>query len=105
MRALLRGLRRNERPRRFPSTCYRSSTYTPLSPGQVRGRRFRATRLGRRGLDPAEVTEFLDRVADDLASAYRAPGESRRETARIRDALRRWQSEQAQQRQNAGRYR
>ena len=83
MRAFLRGLRRNERPRPA-STSYRSSTYVPLAPWQVR--------------------EFLDRVADDLAAAYRALGDSRQETARIKDALRRWQSEQAQ-RANAGRYR
>ncbi|MCW3843186.1 DivIVA domain-containing protein [Micromonospora yasonensis] len=105
MRAFFRGLRRNERPRGGPSTCYRSSTYVPLLPWQVRQRRFRATRLGRRGLDPGEVREFLDRVADDLAAAYRALGDSRQESARIKDALRRWQSEQAQQRANAGRYR
>ncbi|MCI4062590.1 DivIVA domain-containing protein [Micromonospora sp. R77] len=83
--------------------AYRSSSYVPLAPWQVRERRFRPTRLGRRGLDPAEVTEFPDRVADDLTAAYRALGDSRQETARIRDALRRWQSEQAQQRVNAGR--
>ncbi|MCW3818055.1 DivIVA domain-containing protein [Micromonospora sp. DR5-3] len=103
MRAFLRRLRRNERPRPAP-TCYRSSTYVPLSPWQVRQRRFRPTRVGRRGLDPDEVREFLDRVADDLAAAYRALGDSRQETTRIKDALKRWQSEQAQ-RANGGRYR
>ncbi|MFU8871922.1 DivIVA domain-containing protein [Micromonospora sp. SL4-19] len=100
MRAFFRGLRRNERPRPA-STSYRSSAYVPLAPWQVRQRRFRPTRLGRRGLDPGEVREFLDQVADDLAAAYRALGDSRQETARIKDALRRWQSEQAQ-RANAG---
>lgn len=71
----------------------------------MRERRFRTTRLGRRGLDPAEVHEFLDRVALDLADVYRALGVSREETARVRDALRRWQSEQAQRRMNVGAYR
>ena len=85
--------------------CYRAANYTPLRPWQVRDRRFRTTRLGRRGLDPAEVHEFLDRVALDLADVYRALGVSREETARVRDALRRWQSEQAQMRMNAGAYR
>ncbi|MGR6321996.1 DivIVA domain-containing protein [Micromonospora soli] len=104
MRAFIRGLRRNEGPRPGASTCYRSSTYVPLSAWQVRQRRFRPTRFGRRGLDPGEVQDFLDRVADELAAAYQALGDSRQETARIKDALRRWQSEQAQQRANAGRY-
>ncbi|SCE79916.1 DivIVA domain-containing protein [Micromonospora viridifaciens] len=105
MRAFFQGLRRNERPAAGPTTtAYRSSAYLPLSPSQVRQRRFRPTRVGRRGLDPDEVREFLDRVADDLAAAYRALGDSRQETVRIKDALRRWQSEQAQ-RANAGQYR
>jgi DivIVA domain-containing protein len=104
MRAFFRGRGRNERAQRGPGSCYRSSTYVPL-PWQVRERRFRPTRFGRCGLDPAEVTEFLDRVAADLTAAYRALGESRQETARIKDALRRWQSEQARQRVNAGHYR
>ncbi|MFI7303595.1 DivIVA domain-containing protein [Micromonospora aurantiaca] len=85
--------------------CYRAANYTPLRPWQVRERRFRTTRLGRRGLDPAEVHEFLDRVALDLADVYRALGVSREDTARVRDALRRWQSEQAQRRMNVGAYR
>ncbi|MEU5940684.1 DivIVA domain-containing protein [Micromonospora sp. NPDC047548] len=75
----------------------------PLLPWQVRERRFRPTRFGRRGLDPDEVQLFLDRVASDLDVAYRALRESRSETARIKDALRRWQSEQAQ-RADAGRH-
>ncbi|MEU3453216.1 DivIVA domain-containing protein [Micromonospora sp. NPDC006766] len=72
-----------------------------MRPWQVRERRFRPSRFGRRGLDPQEVHEFLDRVADDLAAVYDALGTSRQETARIKDALRGWQSEQAQ-RANAG---
>ncbi|WP_239098166.1 DivIVA domain-containing protein [Micromonospora qiuiae] len=74
-------------------TCYRAASYRPW---QVRDRRFR---LGRRGYDPAEVTEFLGRVADDLEAAYRQVAESHREAARVRDALRRWQSEWGQGRQ------
>ncbi|SBT51104.1 DivIVA domain-containing protein [Micromonospora narathiwatensis] len=104
MRGFLRGLRRNQRPGRAGPTSYRSSTYVPLAPWQVRQRRFRPTRVGRRGLDPEEVQEFLDRVADDLAAAYRALGVSRQETARIKDALKRWQTEQAR-RTDAGRHR
>ncbi|MEU8260060.1 DivIVA domain-containing protein [Micromonospora sp. NPDC048999] len=72
-----------------------------MRPWQVRERRFRPSRFGRRGLDPQEVHEFLDRVADDLATVYDALGNSRQETSRIKDALRCWQSEQAR-RANAG---
>jgi cell division septum initiation protein DivIVA len=52
----------------------------------------------RRGLDPQEVGEFLDGVAGDLTVVYDALAQSRRETDRIKDALRRWQSEQARAR-------
>ncbi|MGC1210473.1 MAG: DivIVA domain-containing protein [Micromonospora sp.] len=104
MRAFFRRSGRDEGTPRGPATCYRSSTYVPLAPWQVRERRFRPTGIGRRGLDPADVQEFLDRVADDLSAVHRALGESRQEAARIKDALRRWQSEQAQ-RTVAGRYR
>lgn len=103
MRAFFRRPSRQERER-GPAGCYRSSTYAPLLPWQVRERRFRPSRFGRRGLDPAEVQDFLDRVADDLSAAYRALSDSRQETLRIKDALRRWQSEQAE-RVNGGRYR
>jgi DivIVA domain-containing protein len=61
----------------------------------VRERRFKLAGLGRRGLEPDDVYAFLDRVAGDLAAVYAALAASRRETAVIKDALRRWQSEQA----------
>ncbi|MFF5174772.1 DivIVA domain-containing protein [Micromonospora sp. NPDC000089] len=95
MRALFRRSDRNQRPTRpaGPAGNYRSSAYVPLLPWQLRERRFR---LVRRGLDPAEVHAFLDRAAGDLDDAYRALRASRAEAARIRDALRRWQSEQAE---------
>ncbi|SCL60544.1 DivIVA domain-containing protein [Micromonospora yangpuensis] len=76
-------------------TCYRSAAYRPLVPGRVRAQRFGWTPVGRRGLDPVEVYEFLERVAGDLAIAYEAVANSRREADRFRDALRRWQSQQA----------
>ena len=100
--------RRGGRPERNRPTSrprsYRSAVYAPLLPWQVRERRFRPTRFGRRGLDPEDVQEFLDRVADDLATIYAELGTSRQETSRIKDALRRWQSEQAERR-NAGAFR
>ena len=77
------------------ATAYRSSAYPSLLPWQVRERRFKPAGLGRRGLEPTDVYAFLDRVADDLAAVHSALADSRRETARIKDALRRWQSEQA----------
>ncbi|MCL7459935.1 DivIVA domain-containing protein [Micromonospora echinofusca] len=97
MRVFLRRVRRRQRSVHGP-TSYRSAAYHPLRPWQVRERRFRPTPLGRRGFDPREVTEFLDRVAGDLAIVYDALAQSRRETERIKDALRRWQSEQARAR-------
>lgn len=94
MRVFFRRVRRRRRTVSGPA-WYRSASYLPLRPWQVRERRFRPTGLGRRGLDPQEVGEFLDRVAGDLAAAYNQVARSRQETDRIKDALRRWQSEQA----------
>ncbi|SCG39593.1 DivIVA domain-containing protein [Micromonospora halophytica] len=101
MRVFFRRARRRQRSVLGP-TCYRSASYHPLRPWQVRERRFRPTPLGRRGLDPGEVEEFLDRVAGDLAVVYDALAQSRRETERVKDALRRWQSEQARARNERG---
>ncbi|MFI7427442.1 DivIVA domain-containing protein [Micromonospora sp. NPDC049836] len=85
-----------------PPTCYRSASYHPLRPWQVRERRFRSMPFGRRGLDPQEVRQFLDQVAGDLAVVYDALAQSRRETDLIKNALRRWQSEQARVRTERG---
>jgi cell division septum initiation protein DivIVA len=49
-------------------------------------------------LTPDEVQAFLDRVAAELAAAHAAAERARGETHRIKDALRRWQSEQARTR-------
>ncbi|MEU2612366.1 DivIVA domain-containing protein [Micromonospora sp. NPDC007271] len=75
-----------------PAGAYRSTSYLPLRPWQVRSRTFD---IRRRGLDPFEVAAFLDRVAGDLAAAEAEVARSRAETARIKDALREWQSRQA----------
>ncbi|WP_422734723.1 DivIVA domain-containing protein [Micromonospora sp. WMMD558] len=100
--------RRGGAHERSPATSrpagYRSVSYHPLRPWQVRERRFRPSRFGRRGLDPDDVHEFLNRVADDLSTVYDALGVSRQETTRIKDALRHWQSEQARRR-NVGAFR
>jgi DivIVA domain-containing protein len=63
-----------------------------LRPWQVRGRQFT---IIRRGLDPAEVNLFLDRVATDLASVCAELASSQEESVRIKNALREWQSRQA----------
>ncbi|SBT44610.1 DivIVA domain-containing protein [Micromonospora narathiwatensis] len=90
---------RNQRPTPGSGgTTYRSTAYTGLLPWQVRERRFKPVGLGRRGLDPDDVYAFLDRVARDLAAVHAALAGSRRETAAIKDALRRWQSEHARAR-------
>ncbi|WDZ85388.1 DivIVA domain-containing protein [Micromonospora cathayae] len=100
MRTLLRrSCGRHHRPEATTTPGrYRSRTYTPLGPWQVRGRRFGLARWWRRGLDPDEVTDFLDRVADDLTTLYDLLHRSRQETARVKDALRRWQTEYTNER-------
>ncbi|NJC12672.1 DivIVA domain-containing protein [Micromonospora profundi] len=97
---------RNQRPEPASGgTTYRSGAYTSLLPWQVRERRFAPTGLGRRGLNPDDVYAFLDRVAGDMAAVYAALAESRLETARIKHALRRWQTEQARARNDRDRNR
>jgi DivIVA domain-containing protein len=107
VRLIFRPRGRHERSRHHNTRPghYRSSGYSLLRPWQVRERRFGWTRFGRRGLDPQEVADFLDRVAADLAAVYEALDESRQEAARIKDALRSWQSDQARRLTNAGRFR
>ncbi|GLY25217.1 hypothetical protein Misp04_49480 [Micromonospora sp. NBRC 101691] len=39
--------------------------------------------------------DFLDRVADDLATTYELLHHSQQETNRVKEALRRWQSQYA----------
>ncbi|MFY1704603.1 MULTISPECIES: DivIVA domain-containing protein [Micromonospora] len=73
---------------------YRSRNCVPLLPTQVRQWRFGRTRFGRRGLDPAEVRRFVDRVAGELAAAQEAAERARGEAYQVKEALRRWQSEQ-----------
>ncbi|WP_369937157.1 DivIVA domain-containing protein [Plantactinospora sp. BB1] len=97
MRQLLRRiLTRSSASTRLHSVIggCRSASYPPIRPWQVRSRRFRITW---RGLDPVEVGAFLDRVADELGGVQAELARSRQETARIKDALRRWQSAQLRQ--------
>ena len=61
----------------------------------MRRRRFGLTGFGRRGLDPAEVGEFLEQVALDMEALYAELARSRDQNIRIKTALKRWQSQQA----------
>lgn len=95
MRKLIRALMlRQNSARRLYATVgkYRSATYARLRPWQVRQRQFATTW---RGLHPAEVTAYLDRIADDLTGLYTELAYVREENQRIKDALRSWQSSQA----------
>lgn len=47
-------------------------------------------------LDPDEVYAFLDRVAADMMALHAEITKQRQENLRIKVALRRWQSEQAE---------
>ena len=56
-------------------------------------------------MDPLDVRRFLDRVALELADAQEAAERARRETERVKDALRQWQSEQTRVRDQYALYR
>ncbi|SCG71794.1 DivIVA domain-containing protein [Micromonospora humi] len=63
-----------------------------LHPTVVRDRRFTVVGFGRRGLDPQEVRRFLRRVARELATAHDGLARLADENARLKRALREWQS-------------
>ncbi|MFY1652512.1 hypothetical protein ACN27J_16645 [Solwaraspora sp. WMMB762] len=66
-----------------------------ISPGLVRDRSF-GDRT-RRGCDPVEVRAFLHLVADELTALRAELGSTREENARLKQALRDWQSQQFEQ--------
>jgi DivIVA domain-containing protein len=74
-------------PRR--TGCAPTAGLPPLTPGRVRERQFRRAR---HGLDPADVHDFLHRVADELAAARAEVAWTRAENLRIKEALRGWQA-------------
>lgn len=73
----------------------RAVSRVPMRPWQVRSRRFTLIGFRRQGLDPVEVHEFLDRVADDLATVYAQLSRAQEQNIRIKKSLRHWQSRQA----------
>ncbi|MEV1289391.1 DivIVA domain-containing protein [Micromonospora sp. NPDC049679] len=64
-------------------------------PAEVRRKQFSLTKFGRRGLDPAEVDHFLNRVAEEMNALYRDLSTSQEHAGRLRNALREWQSQNA----------
>ncbi|WP_243704721.1 DivIVA domain-containing protein [Micromonospora sp. KC723] len=63
-----------------------------LCPEQVRRMRFRRTRFGRRGLAEEHVYAFLRAVVDELIARDAVEASLRAENARLKGALRDWQS-------------
>jgi DivIVA domain-containing protein len=78
--------------RRTPNggAYYRTLARQPITPDQVRDRRF-ADRT-RRGCDPGEVRAFQHVVADEIAALRAELAGTRDENLRIKTALREWQS-------------
>lgn len=68
---------------------YRSAGHRQLCASQVREQGFGRSR---NGLDPGEVDGFLHRIADELTALHAELARTREENARIKGALRDWQS-------------
>ncbi|WP_308291148.1 DivIVA domain-containing protein [Micromonospora sp. DH13] len=89
-RPAIRSTARSGPPgRRNAGHHHRSAAYRPLCATQVRQQRFGRCRSG---LDPAEVDGYLRRIADELAALHAELARTREENARIKGALRDWQS-------------
>ncbi|MGW5556798.1 DivIVA domain-containing protein [Micromonospora sp. NPDC003944] len=73
-------------------TLYDGTRLARLHPSQVRDRQFTIVGFGRRGLDAGEVRRFLHRVALDLATLHHDVARLSEENARVKRALRDWQS-------------
>ncbi|MFG1847617.1 DivIVA domain-containing protein [Micromonospora carbonacea] len=97
-----RRARRRRRPPPHGAAGRQPAAGRRLLPWQVREWRFRSARFGRRGLDPREVREFLERVAVELAAAHHALAQSRRETSQVKLALCRLRAEASPARNERG---
>ncbi|MGW0503204.1 DivIVA domain-containing protein [Micromonospora sp. NPDC003241] len=69
-----------------------ASRLARLCPDQVKQIRFRRTRFGRRGLAEEQVYGFLRAVVDELTARDGVEAGLRAENARLKSALRDWQS-------------
>jgi DivIVA domain-containing protein len=69
-----------------------------LVPERVRATQFTRTPIGRRGLSEEEVTQFLHRVADDIAARDAAEASLRAKVAHYKNTLIQWQREQLETR-------
>ena len=69
---------------------------------QVRSARFGRTNLGRRGFNEDEVTGFLHRLAEEISGLEADLATVRAENARIKGALRDWQSQACEARTTLG---
>ncbi|MEV1289966.1 DivIVA domain-containing protein [Micromonospora sp. NPDC049679] len=78
-----------------PGSVYHARRVSRVLPGEVRRKRFSPTKFGRRGLDPSEVHHFLNRVAEEMNALYRDLSASQEHAARLRNALREWQTQNA----------
>jgi cell division initiation protein len=64
-----------------------------MSVERIRSARFGRTPLGRRGFSEDEVTDFLHRIAEEVSALEADLAIQRAENARIKGALRDWQSQ------------
>jgi DivIVA domain-containing protein len=64
-----------------------------MSVEHIRSARFGRTPLGRRGFSEDEVTDFLHRLAEEVSGLEGELANVRAENARIKGALREWQSQ------------
>lgn len=69
-----------------------------LTPERVRTVLFSRTPIGRRGLNEDEVTEFLHRIADELAARDAAEASLRAKVTHYKNTLIQWQREQLEAR-------
>ncbi|MBQ1010800.1 DivIVA domain-containing protein [Micromonospora sp. M51] len=83
----------------YDGTPHGGARLARLHPSQVRDRQFTVVGFGRRGVDPAEVRRFLHRVALDLATLHHDVARLSEENARVKRALRDWQSTWSERRQ------
>ncbi len=72
----------------YRGTIYGIGAPPRLHPRHVQNRQFRVTHIGRRGLDPREVQQFLHRVAHELAILNEELNRMADENARLKRALR-----------------